>query len=201
MPYHLVLAELLDLGWHREWEQCLRLLWLRRCVRGRHCSSDGTMWALDTLSDLRNMCLGVRRQAPLLWEKVCKEWDWPRFPCQDESPPPWTRQPGLPEVSHPLNLHEYLPTVSPASMSPVFPGGTARGRSIRQHALQRQCEEPVSTLLVPTHVCLGAPGAIKLLVSIPTLPQRALCPHLGTLAHSKPTLAPCLASRDENKLQ
>lgn len=119
MPYHLVLAELLDLGWHWEWEQCLRLLWLRRCVRGRHCSSDGTMWALDTLSALRNMCLGVRRQAPLLWEKVCEEWDWLRFPWQDESPPPWTRQPGLPEVSHPLNLHEYLPMVSPASMSPV----------------------------------------------------------------------------------
>lgn len=38
MSHHFVLAELLDLDWHWEWEQLLRLVWQRRCVWGGRCS-------------------------------------------------------------------------------------------------------------------------------------------------------------------
>lgn len=88
MPHHhLVLVELIDLCWHWEWEQGFRLLWLRRCVYGGHCSSGGIAWALDTFSALRNVWLvWARGQACLLWEKVCEEWDHLRSPWQEESP-------------------------------------------------------------------------------------------------------------------
>ena len=126
MPHHLILAELFDLSWHREWEQHLRLLWLRRWVCGEHCFSDGTTWALDNFCALRNVCLvWARGQTCLLWEKIYEEGDQPRSPWQEESPPPWTRNPGLPEDSCPLNLHGYSAMVSPTSTSPIFPGGTA----------------------------------------------------------------------------
>lgn len=62
----------------------------------------------------------------------------------------------------------------------------------RQHALQQ---------LVCIHVCQAARGATRLLVSIPTLPQPTLHPCLTALPRSRANLAPCLTSRDQNKLK
>lgn len=84
----LVLAQLLDLG--RHWEQ--GLLWLMMCVCGGRCSSAGTAWPLDTVTALRNVCLGNRGQALLLWEEVCE--DGISHDAPGRSPPPQTRQPG-----------------------------------------------------------------------------------------------------------
>lgn len=43
-----------------------------------------TMWALDTFSALRNVCLvWEKEQSRLLLEKAYEEWDQPRSPSQD----------------------------------------------------------------------------------------------------------------------
>lgn len=62
----------------------------------------------------------------------------------------------------------------------------------RQHALQQ---------LVHIHMRQAARGATRLPVSIPSLPQPAPRPHLAALTHSPANLAPCLTSRDQNKLK
>lgn len=161
----------------------------------------GTAWALGSFSALGNVCLvWEKEQSRLLWEKACEEWDQSRSPSQysalstlDQAA--WTTR-GVPSSEHPQVPGDGVPNLHITHFS-----WRHSRRSIRQHALQRRFEEPASAPLVPTHVCLGARGATKLLVSIPTLPQSAPCPCRGAPARSKPTLAPCLASRDENKLQ
>lgn len=148
----------------------------------------GTTWALDSFSALGNVCLvRQKEQSRLLLEKVCEEWNQPGSPSQDTAVSTLDRAAWT--TRRVPNLHI------------VIFSWRHSWRSIRQHALQQRCEEPVSTPLVPAHVCLGAHGATKLLVSITTLLQPALCPRLNAPARAKPTLAPCLASRDENKLQ